>query len=160
MKPSGSGDFFFGELKNNYESIILIVASQFRIWISYWVSCGLYFFFFFLFFGRTPWHVRSYFPSHRWSPSPILWKHRVLSTGPPGKSFIILLKCVAAAAAAAAATKLLQSCPTLCLGPVSFLVPCYSSERIGASPRLPTRFSTQPLLAWVEMGPVSFCGFR
>ena len=38
------------------------------------------------FFGYTEWNVGSYFPKQRSNPCPMQWKHRVLATGPPGKS--------------------------------------------------------------------------
>ena len=36
-------------------------------------------------------HAGSQFPDQKADPSPLLWKHEVLSTGPPGKSCVLLL---------------------------------------------------------------------
>ena len=36
------------------------------------------------FFGCTPWHVESLFPSQGLYPHPLQWKHRVLTAGLPG----------------------------------------------------------------------------
>ena len=49
---------------------------------------------FFLFFGCATWPVGSYFPDQGLNLHPLHWKHRVLTTGPPGTSLnklIILL---------------------------------------------------------------------
>ena len=35
-------------------------------------------------FGHIMWHVGSYFPNQGSNPHPLLWKHRVLTIGPPG----------------------------------------------------------------------------
>ena len=35
-------------------------------------------------FGHIMWHVGSYFPNQGSNPHPVLWKHRVLTIGPPG----------------------------------------------------------------------------
>ena len=35
--------------------------------------------------GHAMWHVGSYFPDQGSNPLPMLWKHRILTTGPPGK---------------------------------------------------------------------------
>ena len=43
-------------------------------------------FFVWLSFAFSPEHAGSQFPDHRWNPRPVQWKHRVLTTGPPGKS--------------------------------------------------------------------------
>ena len=45
------------------------------------------------FFGHASWHVASQFPNQRWNPSPLHWKHRVSTTGPPGKSLAYSLLC-------------------------------------------------------------------
>ena len=39
----------------------------------------------FLFFGRITWHAESWFPDQS-NPCPLHWEHRVLTTGPSGKS--------------------------------------------------------------------------
>ena len=41
----------------------------------------------YLFLGRTVWHVGSQFPDQGSNPCPLHWKCRVLTTGPPGKSW-------------------------------------------------------------------------
>ena len=41
--------------------------------------------FFFFFFGHNPWHVGSQFPKKGSIPCALQWKHRVLTTGLPGK---------------------------------------------------------------------------
>ena len=38
------------------------------------------------FFGQAAWHAGSQFPYQGSNPRPLQWKHRVLTTGPPGKS--------------------------------------------------------------------------
>ena len=45
-------------------------------------------FLFFTFFGGTVWHVGSWFPDQGLSLCPLNWKHRVLTTGPLGKSHL------------------------------------------------------------------------
>ena len=40
----------------------------------------------FFFFGRAAGHAGSSFPDQGWNPCPLQWKHRILTTGPPGKS--------------------------------------------------------------------------
>ena len=42
-------------------------------------------FFFFLIFGSATWHVGFKFPSQGSNPHPLPWKHKVLTTGLPGK---------------------------------------------------------------------------
>ena len=42
----------------------------------------------FLFFCYTEWNVGSYFPKQRSNLCSLQWKHRVLTTGPPGKSSV------------------------------------------------------------------------
>ena len=44
--------------------------------------------FFFFFFGLTVQHVGSKFPNQEWNPHPLQWKHKVLTTQPPGKSLL------------------------------------------------------------------------
>ena len=56
---------------------------------------------FFFFFGCALWLVGSQFPNQGSSPSPWHWRHRVLTTGPPGNFqrypyFIKFLICFAA----------------------------------------------------------------
>ena len=45
---------------------------------------GLFKFFFFL--GCGAWQVGVQFSHQGWNPGPLHWKHKVLTTGPPGKS--------------------------------------------------------------------------
>ena len=40
----------------------------------------------FLIFCHIPWHVGSSFLNQGSNPHTLMWKHRVLTTGPPGKS--------------------------------------------------------------------------
>ena len=42
-------------------------------------------------FGHTAWHLGSWFPNQRLSLCPLQWKCRVLTTGPPGKTFNLCL---------------------------------------------------------------------
>ena len=48
--------------------------------------------FIFFIFVRVTWHVGSQFPDQGLNLSPLHWKFRVLTTGPPGKSLWYLLK--------------------------------------------------------------------
>ena len=41
------------------------------------------------FFNLTASYVESQFPNQKSNPYPLLWKHRVLTTEPPGKSLLI-----------------------------------------------------------------------
>ena len=41
----------------------------------------------FLFFWLAMQHVGSYFPNQGWNPSLRLWKHKVVTTGPLGRSY-------------------------------------------------------------------------
>ena len=38
-------------------------------------------------FGHAGWHVTSKFPDQGLNLQPLHWKHRVLTTGPPERSF-------------------------------------------------------------------------
>ena len=42
------------------------------------------------FLGGAVWHVGSYFPDQGLNPHPLHWKRRVLTTGPPGKSPVLV----------------------------------------------------------------------
>ena len=53
--------------------------------LGVWVFCFVLFLFGW-FFGRAMRHAGSYFPDHGSNPCPPQWRHRVLTTGPPGKS--------------------------------------------------------------------------
>ena len=49
-----------------------------------------FFFFFFSFFDCAKWHVGSWFPNQGRNLLLLHWKSRILNTGPPGKSQLIL----------------------------------------------------------------------
>ena len=49
---------------------------------------------FFFLFDCTTWHAGSEFPNQGWNPCPLQWKHRALTTAPPGKSLKILFDAV------------------------------------------------------------------
>ena len=80
--------FFHISLPLNSEYVSHSLASQF-IWQFFLPSFCLFGFFFL----ATP-HSMWGSSNQRWNPCPLQWKHRVLTTGPPGNSpsFFVSLK--------------------------------------------------------------------
>ena len=54
------------------------------------IHVTIFFFFFFLFFGYAAQHVESLFPNQGSNLCSLQWKLGVLTTGPPGKSHVII----------------------------------------------------------------------
>lgn len=48
--------------------------------------------FYFYFFGCAAYHVESQFPNQESSLYPVHWKHKILTTGQPGKSNVVYFK--------------------------------------------------------------------
>ena len=73
--------------------VVFLAATLFEMTASPLVA-GIFLFFF---LDHALWHMGSLFLNQGWNPGPLSWKHRVLTTGPPGKPqdfyFFDLLMC-------------------------------------------------------------------
>ena len=61
----------------------------------YFILSDVVLFYFFNFFGHTMQNAGSLFPNQGSHPCPLQWRCRVLTTGPPGKSWDVILTGIA-----------------------------------------------------------------